>query len=208
MLLACSAVPAQEKPAGFEQLGKDLLSNIDAWTRQAEAGLKAKKPVGEADLDSIFGESFFAGSEDPLRDLELAQKHIADKLSDRSGEIEASYGRWMQRKLAPAEMAPEVIPGDESVTVRLKVPENASDSLKVDIAGRMIKMRYDRAERRRVTKDDGTVGFSTFKRRQHRAMPIPEGADPAKYRVKAAGGRMDIIFDRLKKGRQRREASK
>jgi len=39
-------------------------------------------------------------------------------------------------------------------------------------------------------------------------LAVPKGANPARYKVSAYKGGVSIIFDRLKKGKKRTEASK
>jgi hypothetical protein len=209
LLLAVPAPAQQGQPADFEQLGQDLLRNIDAWTNQANGKLQSGKPVGGEDFDSLFGENFLSGSEDPLRDLELAQKRIDSKLSAAGRkEFDASYGSWMKKKVAPADLNPEVVSDDKHVTVNLDAPADAADSMKIDIAGGLIKMSYARQEQRRTLNPDGSAGTASFMKTRRRAMAVPKGANPAKYRVSAANGKVSIIFDRLKKGKARPEASK
>ena len=169
-VLAGETAPAQPEA---EQLGQDLVKDIDGWIGRIAHKLDSDKPVTSEDFDSVFGESFFSGSQDPIGDLD-----------------------------------PEVVSDDEHVTVNLKAPENAADSMKVDIAGSRIKMNYEQTETRQETREDGSTVSSSFSRRRSRVMAVPKGANPAKYKVSAANGRVSIIFDRLKKGKTKTEASK
>ena len=114
----------------------------------------------------------------------------------------------MKKKVAPADLNPEVVSDDKHVTVNLDQPADAADSMKVDIAGGLIKMSYARQEQRRTLNPDGSAGTASFMKTRRRAMAVPKGANPAKYRVSAANGKISIIFDRLKKGKARPEASK
>lgn len=208
-LFSSAALAQQGQPADFEQLGQDLLRNIDVLTGQVNGKLQANKPVGSEDFDAIFGENFLSGSDDPVRDLELAQKRIESKLSAaKRKEFDASYGSWMKKKVAPSDLNPEVVSDDKHVTVNLDAPADAADSMKIDIAGGLIKMSYAREEQRPSVNPDGSAGTSSFMKTRRRAMAVPKGANPAKYRVSAANGKVSIIFDRLKKGKKRTEASK
>ena len=109
--------------------------------------------------------------------------------------------------MSPADLSPAVVSDDEHVTVNLKTPPAAGDSMKVDIAGKRIKINYALAEKREVTNPDGSVSSSSYMKRNQRVMAVPKGANPAKYRVQASKGVVRIIFDR-KKGKKRTEASK
>lgn len=208
LFLAASPAPAgQEEAADAEELGQDLIKNIDAWIGQVNGKLQSDKPVSAEDFDSIFNESFFSASEDPIKDLELAQKKIGAKLGEKQKDFDASYGKWVSGKLSPADLNPEVVPDDEHITVKLRNPQAEDGSMKVKIDGRRIKINYAREEKRQVTNPDGSVSSSSFTRRNQRVMAVPKGADPDKYTVRASKGMVRIIFDR-KKGRKRTEASK
>ena len=207
LLSAPAARAEQAAPADAEELGQDLVKNIDAWIGQVNAKLQSDKPVGGEDFDSLFGESFFSSSEDPVKDLELAQKKIGSKLGAKQKDFDASYGKWVSGKLSPADLNPEVISDDEHVTVKLRNPQADSGSMKVNIDGRRIKVNYAREEQRQVTNPDGSVSSSSFTKRNQRVMAVPKGADPDKYTVRASKGVVRIIFDR-KKGKKNTEASK
>lgn len=208
LLLSAPAARAEQAAAADpEELGQDLIKNIDAWIGQVNGKLQSDKPVSAEDFDSIFNESFFSASEDPIKDLELAQKKIGSKLGEKQKDFDASYGKWVSGKLSPADLNPEVLPDEEHITVKLKNPRAEDGSMKVKIDGGRIKINYAREERRQVTNPDGSVSSSSFTRRNQRVMAVPKGADPDKYTVRASKGVVRIIFDR-KKGRNKTEASK
>jgi len=190
-----------------EQLSQDLIKNIDGWIGQVNGKLQSEKPVTDADLDSIFGDSILEGSEDPVRDMELAQKRINAKLGDHK-QLNDTYGKWMKKRLSPADLSPEVVPDEDHITVKLKTPESAADSMKINIDHSRIKLNYAQQETRQDLKSDGTVENSTFTRRRSRVLAVPRGANPASYKVSSYKGGVSIIFDRLKKGRKNTEASK
>lgn len=204
-VLAGEASPAQPEA---EQLGQDLVKDIDGWIGRIANKLDSDKPVTAEDFDSVFGDSFFSGSQDPIGDLEKVQQRVNSRLGEKSKKFNEPYGKWMNKRMAPADLNPEVVSDDEHVTVNLKTPENAADSMKVDIAQGRIKMNYEQVETRQETREDGSIASSSFSRRRSRVMAVPKGANPAKYRVSAANGRVSIIFDKLKKGKTKTEASK
>jgi len=204
-VLAGETAPARQDA---EQLGQDLVKDLDNWIGRIAEKLDSDKPVTGEDFDSIFGESFFSGSQDPIGDLEKVQQRVNSRLGAKSKKFDEPYGKWMGGKISAADLNPEVVSDDEHVTVNLKTPEDASDSMKVNIAGNRIKMNYEQVETRQETKPDGSTVSSSFSRRRARVMAVPKGANPAKYKVTAAAGRVSIIFDRLKKGKDKTEASK
>ncbi len=197
------AARAGDQPADnvdAEQLSKDMIKNLDSLIGQISDKLESDKPVTSKDLDSVFPDSFFANSDDPIRDIELAQKRINEKLGGRnSKKFNDSCGKWASKKLSAADLTPEVVSDEDSITVNLKTPENAEESMKVDVAGSRIKMNYARQETRQQLQPDGSMAASSFTRRRQRVMAVPKGADPASYKVKAGKGTVSIIFDRLRK---------
>ncbi len=210
-LFLSAAVPApaaQEQDTDSEQLSQDLIKNIDGWIGQINTKLQSDKPVVSEDFDSFFNDSFFSDSEDPIRDIELAQKKIDAKLGAKQKNYNDSYSKWVSQKMSPADLSPEIVSDDEHVTVNLRAPEAESGSLKVTVDGRRIKINYAREEKRQVTNPDGSVSSSSFLKRSQRVMAVPKGANPARYKVSAAKGSVSVVFDRFKKSRRSREASK
>ncbi len=212
-VLAVFAAPAmaqdrQQEAAAQEadQISRDMIRNVDAWIGDITRKLDSDKPMTAKDFDSVFGESFFTDSQDPIGDLEKVQQRVNARLGDRKGKFDEPYGKWMGGKLSAADLNPEVSRDAGHVTVDLDAPKDAEDAMKVDIAGGLIKMSYTRQESRRVTNADGSVSSSSFSRTLRRAMAVPKGADPARYRVSAEKNRVRIIFDRL--GKKDAEASK
>ncbi|OGR67326.1 MAG: hypothetical protein A2081_01665 [Elusimicrobia bacterium GWC2_61_19] len=196
----------EPQPEDSEQLSQDMIKNIDGWLGRINAKIQADKPVTAEDFDPVFGDSFLSGSEDPVRDLELAQRRIDSKLGGDNKKVSGAYGKWAADKLAPADLAPSVVRDDEHVTVDLKTPGSAADSMKINVDRSRIKLDYDREESQRITHPDGSVTSESFMKRRSRMMAVPKGANPAKYRVQTSKGLVSIIFDR-KKGKTT-EASK
>lgn len=209
LLAFCPAARAQETAQpDAEQIGQDMIKNLDSLIGRIADKLESDKPVTGDDFDSIFGDSFFSSSSDPIGDLEKVQSRVNARLGDKKGKFEEPYSKWMGGKMSAADLKPEVVRDDEHVTVNLDAPRDAAEAMKVDIAGNLIKMSYSRQESRRVTNPDGSVSSSSFTRTQRRAMPVPKGANPARYRVSAEGGKVSIIFDKFKKGSKKTEAAK
>jgi len=190
-----------------EQLSQDLIRNIDGWLGKINGKIQSGQPIGSEDFDSIFNDSFFSGSEDPIRDIELAQKKINSKLGAGQNRFDESYGKWVSEKMSPADLNPEVVSDKDHITVKLKAPKAEKDSMKINIDAKRIKMNYRLEEKRLVTNPDGSNSSSFFMKRRQRIISVPEGANPDKYQVRASKGSVRIIFDRLKKGKSM-EASK
>lgn len=209
-LLFLTAAPApagQEQDADSEQLSQDMITAVDTWLGRINNTQQPDKQVSPGDFDSIFDDSFFSGSEDPIRDIELAQKKMNLKLGPKQKDFDASYGKWLSDKMSPADLNPEVVPDRRHITVKLKNPPAEIGSLKVKTDMKRIKINYLREEKRELTNPDGSVSTSSVMKRKHCVMAVPKDANPAKYKVRASKGSASIIFDRLKKG-NRTEASK
>lgn len=203
---ASAEAPADAAPDA-EQLSRDMISGLDGWLGRLNDKLQSDKPVSEEDFDSLFGESFLSGSQDPSRDIDLAE----DRLNEKSGgdkRINDGYGKWLEKKLSPADLAPEVARSARRVAVNLKTPGIPFDSLKVAVGRGRIRISYPQVLTRRELQSDGTVHTSTSALRRFHVMAVPEDADPGKYRVAGRKGGVSVIFDRLRKGKKRTEASK
>jgi len=203
VLFSVSAISAAEEAAepavDAEQLSQDMLKNVDSWIGGINDKIQSDKPVTDEDLDSIFNDSFFSTSEDPVRDIELTQKRLDAKLGAGSKDLDATYSKWMEKKLSPSDLSPETVSDAKHITVKLKVPGSAAASLKINIARGRIKLNFNKQETRQDRKQDGSVTSSSVTRRTQRVMAVPKGANPDKYRVKTSKGSVNIIFDRLKK---------
>ena len=209
-LLFLTAAPApagQGQDADSEQLSQDMITAVDSWLGQINSTQQPDKQVSPEDFDSIFDDSFFSGSEDPIREIELAQKKMNLKLGPKQKDFDASYGKWLSDKMSPADLDPEVVSGRKHITVNLKNPPADSGSMKVKTDMKRIKINYVREGKRQVTNPDGSVSTSSVMKRKQCVMAVPKDANPAKYKVRASKGSVSIIFDRLKKG-DRTEASK
>jgi len=206
-LTAATAAAATDAGPDPEQLSQDLIKNVDSWIGRINTKLQSDKPVGSEDFDSFFDDSFFSGSDDPIRDIELVQKKINSKLGKKQKNFDASYGKWVSDKMSAADLSPELISDDEHITVNLKNPQPESGSMKVKVDGKRIKINYSREEKRQKAGPDGGLSSSSFTKRYQRIMAVPKGANPDKYQVRASKGLLSIIFDRTKGGKHT-EASK
>ncbi len=207
--------PARTKPvpqradktaADPEQVSEDMIKDVDDWLGKLDARLESGKPVLPRDFDSFFGDSFFESSEDPARDMQAAQKRINERLGNKAGVSDA-YGKWMAAKLSPADLSPRVTPGEKTITVAFTAPKNAEGGLKAAVSAELIKISYSRRGTRTEERSDGTAVYRSFSRKQQRVMPVPAGADPAKFRVKTSRRGVEIIFGRLKENGGQAEAS-
>lgn len=206
-LTAAPAPAARDEAADPEQLSQDLIKNVDGWIGQINTKLQSDKPVGSEDFDSFFNDSFFSGSDDPIRDIELVQKKINSKLGEKQKNFDASYGKWVSDKMSAADLSPEVVSDDKHITVNLKNQQGQSGSMKVKVDGKRIKISYLRKEKRQKTNPDGSLSPSSFMKRNQRIMAVPAGADPDRYKVRSSKSSVSVIFDRTKGGKHT-EASK
>ncbi len=191
LFLSASPAPAaQEEAADAGQPGQDLIKNVDSWLGRMNEKLRSDEPVESGDFDSLFGESFFSDTEDPLENIELAREKLEPKL----GPKRKDFDKWVDGKLSPADLKPEVVPGERHITVKFTLPPGCGP-VKVKMDPRRIKLYFA----------GGKKGGP--KKRSQRVMPVPEGADPDKYRVKSGKGTLSIIFSR-RKGSEHMEASK
>lgn len=193
-------VPRQTDKAAAdpEQVSENMIKDVDNWLGRLDARLEAGKPVLPRDFDSFFGDSFFENSDDPERDMRAARKRISDRLGNKAGVSDA-YGKWMTEKLSPADLSPKVLSGPKNITVTFTAPGNAEGRLKASVSGGLIKISYASRATRTAKRSDGAETAESFSRKQQRVMPVPEGADPGRYSMKASGNGIEIIFDRLKK---------
>lgn len=200
-----------EAPAGAapdaEQLSRDMISDVDGWIGRVNGKLQSDKPVTDEDFDSLFGEAFFSGSPDPGRDIELARERMSAKLGDHK-QVNDSYGKWAEKKLSPADLDPRIVRSPKHVAVNLRTPQLPEGALKVTVGRGRIRVSYPQELTRRELQSDGTVKTSTSTLRRLHFMPVPAEADPGRYRIAGRKDGVSVIFDRLKKGKRRTEASK
>ncbi len=206
-LAPAAAQDAAEGGADAERLSRDMISDVDGWIGRVNEKIQSDKPVTDEDFDSVFGESFFSESPDPERDIELARERMSEKLGDHK-QFNDSYGKWVERKLSPADLDPEVVRGRRHIAVNLKTPGLPPESLKVTVARGRIRVSYPQTMTRRDLQPDGTVKTSSSTFRRYHAMEVPAEADPARYQLRQRKGGVSVIFDRLKKGRKSTEATK
>ncbi len=214
--LLVQRAPAQTKPvpqradkaaADPEQVSEDMIKDVDDWLGRLDARLESGKPVLPRDFDSFFGSSFLESSKDPARDMQAAQKRIRDRLGNKAGVAEA-YDKWMAEKLSPADLSPRITPGKKTITVAFTAPKNAEGGLKAAVSMKLIKISYSSRVTRAEKRSDGAQASRSSPRKQLRVMPVPAGADSAKYRMKASRRGIEIIFDRLKANGGQAEATK
>lgn len=198
--LAAAGEP-QDKPVDAEQLSQDMIKNVDGWLGTLNDKLQSDKPITDEDFDSLFGEGFLSGSEDPAKDMDLAE----DRLHERSGgdrRVIDTYGKWLERKLPPAELAPRVLRGRRHITVTFKTPANSAGLEKVAVRRGRIAVTYKPA-----AAPAGQESAAAPARR-HAVMAVPADADPGKYRISPGKDGVSVIFDRLRKGKNKTEATK
>ena len=168
-LLPCAAAGAQkgaDSTVDEEQASGNLIHRIDDLIGRITEKLGSDKPVTQADLDSIFDESFFAGSEDPIHDIELVQARIKMKLSERRKQFDDSYEKWVSSRIASPDLKPEVFADEEHVTVKLRTGQAGSGAVRVKTERNRIVIGFGR-------KGTGPGG-SPPSAAAHRLLAVPE----------------------------------
>lgn len=196
-LPAGAGEPAQAAPDA-EQLSHDMISGVDGWLGSLKDKLQSDKPITEEDFDSLFGDSFLSGPEDPADEIEKTEARLNEKLGGAS-RVSDTYGRWLEKRLSPADLAPEVTRSRRYVTVNFRTPADAVGPARADVRRGRIHIGYDRKAEPQAP---------PAARRRHFVMAVPPDADPAGFRIKRRKGDVSVIFDRLEKGKKRTEATK
>lgn len=193
ILLLAALAPALPARAGDTAPGGDVISGVDGMIGKLNERLDSDKPLTPGDLDTVFDEAFFSASDDPVRDMDAVSSKVSAKLADKE-RFDKPYASWADAKLYPAEFSPAVSSDAAHVTVTLTEPADAVGEPQVNVARGRIKIYYERKTAEAV-------------KGQHRAMPVPKGADQARYELKREDRIIAIVFARLKKA-GRTEASK
>lgn len=202
------ALPARAGETGFGETasGDDVISGVDGMIGKLNDRLDSDKPLTSGDLDTVFDEAFFSSSDDPVRDMDTVSRKVSAKLADKE-RFDKPYARWADAKLYPAEFSPEMSSDTAHITVTLTEPENAVGQAQVNVARGRIKIYYESQEVSAASSADGGESYASSVKGRHRAMPVPKGADPARYEMKREDNAVTIVFARLKKA-GRTEASK
>lgn len=189
--------PPHGKGGDFlDRIPDEMQRNIDAWTRATRRRLKNRQAVRTNDFDMLFDDGFFRGSKKPFKEIEDFEKSLDDRFLEDGKAVGSVYRAWREERLGVAELEPEVARTDSHVTLTFRTPDLASGDAKVDISGSRIKVNFTRVTEKKKL---GKSGAETVreKREYRKIMSVPEGADPAKYRLETGAGHIAIIFDRL-----------
>ncbi len=207
ILLLAALAPALPARAGDTAPGGDVISGVDGMIGKLNERLDSDKPLTPGDLDTVFDEAFFSASDDPVRDMDAVSSKVSAKLADKE-RFDKPYASWADAKLYPAEFSPAVSSDAAHITVTLTEPASTVGEVQVNVARGRIRIYYERQEVSSASSADGGESYASAARGQHRAMPVPKGANPAKHKVLKDDGTISVIFDRLKKGGKQTEASK
>lgn len=196
-VLLCSPARAQKagEPSCEEMTAKVVGPAMDAVMNGLKARLTANKRLTPRDFDRVFDDSLFKGSDRPFEDLRTFERRINSTMEAESRQIRSSYRRWASERLEEGPLRPSVEPGEKTITVALRSPQLSKGSLNLDINRGRIKMSYQTPAK---LQPPGRPPARS--KRYDKILPIPEGADPDRYRIEPRPDGLLIIFDRLKSG--------
>jgi hypothetical protein len=195
--LPAGAVEVSTAAPDAEQLSHDMISDVDGWLGRLNDKLQSDRPVTEEDFDSLFGDSFLSGSEDPAADIERAEDRLNEKLGGNR-QVSETYDRWLEKKLPAAGLEPQVVDGPRHIAVNFKTPGNPRGPVKATVRRGRITISYALA----------APGGKAVPARRHAVMAVPAEADPGKYQIRRRKGGVSVIFDRLANGKKKTEATK
>ncbi|MDT8286345.1 MAG: hypothetical protein RQ748_04470 [Elusimicrobiales bacterium] len=196
-VLLCSPAAAQKDrdPSSEEMTAKAAGPAMDAVMSAVRSRIRTRRRVSPADFDRIFDDGFFKNSRRPFEDIRSFEQRLEEVFRGESAQIRGSYRRWASERLEEGPLRPSVEPGERTITVALRSPQLNKGSLTLDINRGRIKMSY-----RTPAKLQPPGRPPARSKRYDKIMPIPEGADPDRYRIDPRPDGLLIIFDRLKPG--------
>ena len=211
--LACLSLPAaraQQSASGTadsEELGGQMLGDIDALVGQVMQKLNSSKPLTSKDLDSVFNDKFFSGDGDPFATLEQLEKKMGEQTGPVKAQFGESYKKWAAERLDAQDLEPVTRDAGSEIVMDFKAPPGAEGSLNLDINKSRIMMKYASKDVRELKRSDGTPYTTSFIKRHVKLISLPKGADPARYKVAKNGQGLRITFKK-KSGGNKAEASK
>lgn len=193
----CVPVRAQKlkAPPCDEATAREMTRSMNAIANRIRGRMQTRKRLSTLDFDQIFDATVFKGSSRPFEDIRSFEQRLDETFRGESAQIRSSYNRWASERLEEGPLRPSVEPGEGTITVALRSPALAKGSLNLDINRGRIKMSYQTPVR---LQPPGRPPARS--KRYDKIMPIPEGADPDKYRIEPQADGLLIIFDRVKYG--------
>ena len=212
-IAACLSIPAaraqQNAPAAgdSEELGGQMLGDMNALVGQLMQKLNSSKPLTSKDLDSVFNDKFFSGDDDPFAALDQLEKKMGEQAGPAKTQFGESYKKWVSERLDAQDLEPVTLDEAGRIVMDFKTPPGAGGSLDLNINKSRIMMKYASKDVRDLKRSDGTPYTTSFIKRHTKIISLPKGADPAKYKVEKNGQGIRIIFQK-KNGGNKAEASK
>jgi hypothetical protein len=196
-LLLFSPARAQKTkdPSCEETTARVVGPAMDAVMSAVRSRIRAQRRVSPADFDRIFDDGFFNNSRRPFEDIRSFEQRLDETFRGESAQIRGSYRRWASERLEEGPLRPSVEPGEKTITVALRSHQLNKGSLNLDINRGRIKMSYQTPAK---LQPPGLPPARS--KRYDKILPIPEGADPDRYRIEPRPDGLMIIFDRLKPG--------
>lgn len=196
-VLLCSPARAQKarEPSCEEMTAGVTRPVMDAVMSAVSSRMRARKRISPLDFDQIFDDGFFRGSKRPFDDIRTFEQRVSETFAGEGAQIRDSYRRWASERLEEGPLKPYVEHGQDTITVVLRSPQLAKGSLNLDINSGRIKMSYQAPLK---LQPPGRPPARA--RKFDKLLPIPEGADPDKYRIEPQPDGLLIIFDRARTG--------
>ncbi|HBE88375.1 MAG TPA: hypothetical protein DDW67_04460 [Elusimicrobia bacterium] len=199
MLAVLLCVPARaqkvKEPPCEEITARVVGGTMDAVMADVRAVIRTRQRISPADFDRIFDDGFFRGSRRPFDDIRSFEQRLDETFRGESAQIRSSYSRWASERLEEGPLRPSVEPAEKTITVALRSHQLNKGSLNLDINRGRIKMSYQTPAK---LQPPGRPPARS--RRYDKIIPVPEGADPDKYRIEPRPDGLMIIFDRVKYG--------
>jgi hypothetical protein len=196
-VLLCVPARAQKlkAPPCDEAAAREMARSMNAIANRLRGRMQAQKRLSPLDFDQIFDDTVFKGSARPFEDIRTFEQRLEETFHGESAQIRSSYNRWAAERLEEGPLRPSVEPGEKTITVALRSPQLSKGSLNLDMNRGRIKMSYQTPAK---LQPPGRPPARS--RRYDKIMPIPDGADPDRYRIEPQPDGLLIIFDRAKPG--------
>jgi len=185
-------------PNASEELSRQVLGDIEALISQVKQKLNSGRPATTKDLDAVFNDKFFSGTGDPFSKLEQIRQQMDGSQVPGKEKFDVLYQQWASERLDASELKPETRDEGGQVVMDFKAPEGSGSSLDLNINKSRIKMNYATKDVREHKRADGTVYTTSFFKRNSKIMSLPEGVNPAKYKVEKSGQGVRVIFQKAR----------
>lgn len=178
------------------------VADQDKWMSEARKALLKDMPIPFERFDELFNDRFFGRKFDPFAEIDEFRKRSGPLFSEKERSLfERSLGDWFERRMDIGALRPATKTTPSQVILSFMIPGLQSGTLKVDVNADRIRLAYD-SSAVQSKKDEKGNAYMKSESAEHfeKVMPIPDGADPARYRVATEGDVVKIIFEKRKNG--------